>query len=157
MRNSDAILNCLMNVVLAANPGERKEAMEELERLRTRQVMTKKDPEMIVRDLLLEMCAPEHQIGFEYVVRAILLCAENRKWIDNITFGLYPQLALEFDTTPSRVERAIRHVIETIWDRAAYNSLNKYFGNSVNPDKGKPTNGEFLARMANIVKMEMKR
>lgn len=157
MRNSDAILNCLMNVVLAANPGERKEAMEELERLRTRQVLTQKDPEMIVRDLLLEMAAPEHQIGHEYTVRAILLCAESRKWIDNITFGLYPQLAVEFDTTASRVERAIRHVIETIWDRAAYNSLNKYFGNSVKPDKGKPTNGEFLARMANIVKMEMKR
>ena len=69
MRNSDAILNCLMNVVLAANPGEKKEAMEELERIRSRQVMTQKDPEMIVRDLLLEMCAPEHQIGFEYVVR----------------------------------------------------------------------------------------
>lgn len=157
MRNSDAILNCLVKVVLAANPGEKSEAVEELERIRSRQENTHKDPEMIVRELLLEMCAPEHQLGHEFIVRAILLCAENRKWTDNITYGLYPQLALEFDSSPSRVERAIRHSIETIWSRTDYNTLDKYFGSSVNPGKGKPTNSEFLARMANIVKMELNR
>lgn len=157
MRNSDAILNCLMNIVLAANPSERKNAMEELERLRTNRANLQKDPDMIVRDILMEMSAPDHQIGYEYTVRGILLCAEERKWVENITYGLYPKLAAEFDTTASRVERGIRHLVETIWDRADYTVLDKYFGNIVSADKGKATNSEFLARMANIVKMELKR
>lgn len=77
-------------------------------------------------------------------------------YIDNITFGLYPQLAAAFDTTAARVERAMRHLVEVTWTRGDVDVLNRYFGNTVSPDKGKPTNGEFIARITNIVKLRMK-
>jgi two-component system response regulator (stage 0 sporulation protein A) len=77
-------------------------------------------------------------------------------YIDNITFGLYPQLAAAFDTTAARVERAIRHLVEVTWTRGDMEVLMRYFGNTVSPEKGKPTNGEFIARITNIIKLRMK-
>ena len=85
-----------------------------------------------------------------------LLVVENRDFIDNITFNLYPQLAARFNTTPSRIERGIRHAIELTWTRGNLDVITHYFGNNINADKGKPTNGEFLARTANIVKLRMR-
>lgn len=76
--------------------------------------------------------------------------------INNITFGLYPQIAAKFDTTASRVERGIRHLIEVTWTRADMDILCGYFGNTVSPDRGKPTNGEFIARIANVVRQRMR-
>ena len=80
----------------------------------------------------------------------------DQMYINNITFGLYPQLAARFDTTAARVERAIRHLIEVTWSRGDVDVLMRYFGNTVSPDKGKPTNGEFIARLSNIVKLRLK-
>ena len=120
---------------------------------------TKKQVEKMafeIRQFLLELGAPDHLVGHPYVVEAILMSLENRMYIDNITFGLYPQLAAKFDTTASRVERAIRHLIEVTWTRGDLDILNRYFGNTVSPDKGKPTNGEFIARMVNIVRQKIK-
>ena len=79
-----------------------------------------------------------------------------RCYINNITFGLYPQIAAKFDTTASRVERGIRHLIEVTWTRADMDILCGYFGNTVSPDRGKPTNGEFIARIANVVCQRMR-
>ena len=114
------------------------------------------DPEYLIRELLLELGAPDHLVGHPYVVQAILLVVQDRTYIDSITFGLYPQLAARFDTTASRVERAIRHLVEVTWSRGDMDVLVRYFGNTVSPEKGKPTNGEFVARLANIVKLRMK-
>ena len=109
-----------------------------------------------MRQILLELGAPDHLLGHEYVVEGILLVANDRTYINNITFGLYPQLAVTFDTTASRVERAIRHLIEVTWTRGDLKVLNRYFGCTVSADKGKPTNGEFIARMANIVRQYLR-
>ena len=76
--------------------------------------------------------------------------------INNITFGLYPQIAAKFDTTASRVERGIRPLIEVTWTRADMDILCGYFGNTVSPDRGKPTNSEFIARIANVVRQRMR-
>ena len=76
--------------------------------------------------------------------------------INTITFGLYPQIAAKFDTTASRVERGIRHLIEVTWTRADMDILCGYFGNTVSPDRGKPTNGEIIARIANVVRQRMR-
>lgn len=76
--------------------------------------------------------------------------------INTITFGLYPQIAAKFDTTASRVERGIRHLIEVTWTRADMDIFCGYFGNTVSPDRGKPTNGEFIARIANVVRQRMR-
>ena len=72
------------------------------------------------------------------------------------TFGLYPQIAAKFDTTASRVERGIRYLIEVTWTRADMDILCGYFGNTVSPDRGKPTNGEFIAQIANVVRQRMR-
>ena len=115
------------------------------------------DPEQEIRRILLELGAPDHLVGHPYVIRAILLVIQDRVYINSITFGLYPQLAVEFDTTPARVERAIRHLIEVTWSRGDLDILEKYFGNTVSASRGKPTNGEFIARMANVVKAKVQR
>lgn len=83
--------------------------------------------------------------------KLIIACSDLRK-----TFGLYPQIAAKFDTTASRVERGIRHLIEVTWTRADMDILCGYFGNTVSPDRGKPANGEFIARIANVVRQRMR-
>ena len=114
------------------------------------------DPEYLVRQILLELGSPDHLVGHPYVVEAILLVVEDRAYIDSITFGLYPQLAAKFNTTASRVERAMRHLIEVTRTRGDLDTLDRCFGSTVSPEKGKPTNGEFIARIANVVKQRMK-
>ena len=115
-----------------------------------------RDPEQEIRRILLELGSPDHLVGHPYVIRAIQLVMSDRLYINSITFGLYPQLAVEFDTTPARVERAIRHLIEVTWARGDLDILEKYFGNTVSASRGKPTNGEFIARIANVVKSRMR-
>lgn len=114
-------------------------------------------PEYEVRKLLMELGTPDHLIGHPYLVQAVLWAYEDRSYLDSLTNGLYPALAKKFDTTASRAERAIRHAIEVSWTRCDYDVLNKYFGNTVSPEKGKPTNGEFIARVANVLKLRLKK
>ena len=151
-------VNALMRLCAAEAESERIQAREDVRRMLEgrRTLPAIADPEYLIQELLLELGAPDHLVGHPYVVKAILLAVEDRKYIDNITFGLYPQLAVIFETTPSRIERAIRHLIETTWTRGDWDVLNRYFGNTVHPDKGKPTNGEFLARLTNVVKLRLR-
>lgn len=153
MTKLDMKIDAIIKVVLAEDPTERNAARKELRRLAEDGVSAKRDAETITRELLLELGAPDHLVGHPYTVQAILLVVQDRTYINSITFGLYPQLAVMFDTTASRVERAIRHLIEVTWDRGDWDTLNRYFGNTVSPEKGKPTNGEFIARIANVVKL----
>lgn len=151
-------VDALMRLCAAEKESDRKQVREEVRRLleKRQRGSVHADPEYLIRQILLELGAPDHLIGHPYVVQAILLVVEDRTYIDSITFGLYPQLAANFDTTAARVERAIRHLIEVTWARGDWEVLNRYFGNTVSADKGKPTNGEFIARMANVVKQRMK-
>ncbi len=151
-------VEALMRMCTACDEETRKEAREEITYLlqgRTT-VPPAPDPETLLRKILMELGAPDHLLGHDYVVQAVLLVIHDRIYINNITFGLYPQLAARFDTTASRVERAIRHLIEVTWTRGDMAVQSFYFGNTVSPEKGKPTNGEFIARLANIVKLRVK-
>ena len=114
-------------------------------------------PEDMIRQVLLEVGAPDHLAGHPYVVQGVLLVLENWEYMNNVMSGLYPRLAELFDSTPSRIERSIRHVIEVAWSRGDLDVLERYFGNTVSASKGKPTNSEFMARVANIVRQRMKR
>ena len=76
--------------------------------------------------------------------------------INGITFLLYPRLAATFNSTAARVERSIRHLVEVTWTRGDLTILDRYFGNTISPDKGKPTNGEFIARIANVVRERLR-
>lgn len=151
-------VDALMRLCTASDEEMRREAREEIRFLLQgrKGVPAQADPEALIRQILLELGAPDHLVGHPYVVQGILLVVEDRTYINNITFGLYPQLAAQFDTTASRVERAIRHLVEVTWTRGDLDVLNRYFGNTVSVDKGKPTNGEFIARIANVVKQRMK-
>ena len=150
-------VNALMRLCTAEKESERVKIREELRRLIvSRSASCAPDPEYLVRQLLLELGSPDHLLGHPYVVEAVLLVLSDQMYINNITFGLYPQLAAKFDTTAARVERAIRHLVEVTWTRGDWDVLGRYFGNTVSPDRGKPTNGEFVARITNIVKLRMK-
>lgn len=105
-----------------------------------------------VTDLLREIGVPAHIKGYKYSRHAIILAAQNTEYIEYITGRLYPDTAKAFNTTPSRVERAVRHAVEVAWDRGDLEVLAKYFGNTVSSFKGKPTNSEFIATMADHVK-----
>ena len=147
-----------MRLCTAEKESDRVLAREEVRRLLENRKVCRasSDPEYLIRELLLEVGAPDHLVGHPYTVQAILLVVQDRTYIDSITFGLYPQLAVIFDTTASRVERAIRHLIEVTWARGDWEVLNRYFGNTISADKGKPTNGEFIARMSNVVKQRLR-
>ena len=148
-------VDALMRLCTAEKDSDRTLAREEVRRMletRTRN-RASSDPEYLIRELLLELGAPDHLVGHPYVVQGILLVVQDRTYIDSITFGLYPQLAAMFDTTASRVERAIRHLVEVTWARGDWEVLNRYFGNTVSAEKGKPTNGEFISRLSCILEL----
>ena len=150
-------VEALMRLCTACDEETRMEAKREIRHLLSgRKPPSEQDPETILRQILLELGAPDHLLGHSYVIQAVLLVLHDRMYINNITFALYPQLAARFDTTASRVERAIRHLVEVTWSRGDLDVLMHYFGNTVNPGKGKPTNGEFIARLSNVVKQKMK-
>ena len=148
-------VNTLMRLCTAQNEGERSALREDLRRLMTPGQPKERNPEKVIRQILLELGAPDHLVGHPYMIQAILLVVENRTYIHNITFGLYPQVAAHFDTTAARVERALRHLIEVTWSRGDWEVLGRYFGNTISQDRGKPTNGEFVARIANVVRQRL--
>ena len=145
-------VEAMMQLCIAENEKDRAALREEIRQYLLDRHRRNRDPEQEIRRILLELGSPDHLVGHPYVIRAIQLVMSDRLYINSITFGLYPQLAVEFDTTPARVERAIRHLIEVTWARGDLDILEKYFGNTVSASRGKPTNGEFIARMANVVK-----
>ena len=156
MRDLELQVDTLMRLCTAETLTEQTRVKQELRQLMAYPQLTRKDPEYQIRQILLELGPPDHLVGHPYVVEAVLMAVENRYYINNITFGLYPQIAAKFDTTASRVERGIRHLIEVTWTRGDMDVLCRYFGNTVSPDRGKPTNGEFIARLTNVVQQRMK-
>ena len=156
MRNLELQVDTLMRLCTAEALSEKTKLRQELRQLLDHPHLTKKDPEYLTRQILLDLGAPDHLVGHPYIVEAVVMSVENRSYINNITFGLYPQVAAKFDTTASRVERGIRHVIEVTWARGAMDVLCGYFGNTVSADRGKPTNGEFIARLVNVVNQRLK-
>ena len=115
------------------------------------------DIEDIIHQYLMEMAANPALMGYKYVVYGIQQVMNNPSLIDNITSGLYPVIARKFDTSPARVERAIRHSIEYMWENGDLDTLISYFGYTAKSESGKPTNSNFMARIALIVKSRLKK
>ena len=157
MNNLEKRVEAMMRLCVAENEKDRDQIRQEIRNYLAYAPNGNMDPEQEIRRILLELGAPDHLVGHPYVIRGILLVVGDRVYISNITFGLYPQLAAEFDTTSARVERAIRHLIEVTWARGDLDVLEKYFGNTISASRGKPTNGEFIARIANVVKANMQK
>lgn len=112
--------------------------------------------EIRITQILRELGVPAHIKGHNFLRYAIELVIRDPAYQEQITYMLYPEVAKEFDTTASRVERAIRHAIEVTWDRGDLDVLQKWFGYSISIVKGKPTNSEFIARVADTLRMEAK-
>ena len=109
-----------------------------------------------VTAIIHEIGVPAHIKGYHYLREAILYSIDNLDAINAVTKVLYPEVAKRFNTTPSRVERAVRHAIEVAWDRGDLDTLQKYFGYTVSNIKGKPTNSEFIAMISDRLRLQMK-
>ena len=151
-------LEAIMRCLTAETEEDRESARNEIRELLdgAERTAVKQDAETLVRDILVDIGVPEHLTGHPYLVTAICAAVEDGTYLKNITSDLYPTVAMTHGTTPSRVERAIRHAIECGWDRGDLDVMDHYFGNTISISKGKPTNSEFIARLANVVRMRMK-
>jgi two-component system response regulator (stage 0 sporulation protein A) len=116
-----------------------------------------RDLEQDVTDMIHEIGVPAHIKGYQYLREAIMMAVEDPGMISSITKILYPTIAKRFQTTPSRVERAIRHAIEVAWSRGRMETLDGLFGYTVDTGKGKPTNSEFIALIADRIRLSYRR
>lgn len=114
------------------------------------------DLDVRITEVMHQLGVPAHIKGYIYLRNAIELVIKDVELLGAVTKELYPTVAKNFHTTPSRVERAIRHAIEVSWDRGNITALNKYFGNTVSANSGKPTNSQFIAKIADKLRLEMK-
>ena len=114
------------------------------------------DMETMVTEIIHEIGIPAHIKGYQYLRHAIMMVVDDLDIINSITKELYPTVAKDFNTTPSRVERAIRHAIEVAWDRGDTDVLNSFFGYTIANSKGKPTNSEFIAMIADKLRLQIK-
>ncbi len=112
--------------------------------------------EALVTNMIHEVGVPAHIKGYQYLREAIIMGVNDLEIINQITKQLYPEIANKYVTTPSRVERAIRHAIEVAWGRGDQKIVESIFGYTVSADKGKPTNSEFIAMIADKLRLEMK-
>ena len=111
-------------------------------------------PVIFVTEIIHQIGIPAHIKGYHYLRTAIMLSVEDPDMINCITKLLYPTVARMYETTPSRVERAIRHAIEIAWDRGDVDTLNSYFGYTIHTSRGKPTNSEFVALIADKLRLK---
>lgn len=114
----------------------------------------KVDVELVITDMIHQLGVPAHIKGYHYLRAAILAAMDDQTLLESVTKMLYPTVAKQFGTTASRVERAIRHAIEIAWDRGDIDTINSYFGYTVNNCKGKPTNSEFIALLTDRLRLK---
>ena len=114
------------------------------------------DLETVVSDTLHEIGVPASLLGYKYLRTAIIWCVEDESLAHSVTKRLYPRIAEEFGTTSSRAERSLRHAVEVAWERGNAEVLHKYFGYTVDGNKGKPTTREFVAMVTDYLKLKYK-
>ena len=114
------------------------------------------DIESQVTKVIHQIGVPAHIKGYQYLRTAIIMTVNDGDIINSVTKILYPSVARQYQTTSSRVERAIRHAIEVAWDRGDVDTLNSYFGYTIQNSRGKPTNSEFIAMIADNLRLSNK-
>jgi len=128
--------------------------MEQTEKMTEAPKPDNRDLEKDVTDMIHEIGVPAHIKGYQYLREAIMMSVEDVEMLGSITKILYPTIAKKYQTTPSRVERAIRHAIEVAWSRGRMETLDALFGYTINTGKGKPTNSEFIALIADKIRLQ---
>lgn len=142
-----------------AKPNQSQAVIERIRLLRNSSTVTPKayqNLETLITSIIHEIGVPAHIKGYQYLREAILIAVDDMDVINAVTKVLYPEVAKRYGTTASRVERAIRHAIEVAWDRGDLETLQKYFGYTVSNAKGKPTNSEFIAMIADRLQLQRK-
>ncbi|MDE7247887.1 MAG: sporulation transcription factor Spo0A [Lachnospiraceae bacterium] len=130
---------------------------EQMENMKETSEADGRDLEKDVTDMIHEIGVPAHIKGYQYLREAIMMSVEDVEMLGSITKILYPTIAKKYQTTPSRVERAIRHAIEVAWSRGRMETLDALFGYTINTGKGKPTNSEFIALIADKIRLQYRR
>lgn len=152
------ILNNLMStnkefqIMITVPSGTKEENLQETETVL--QTGVTRDLEKDVTDMIHEIGVPAHIKGYQYLREAIMMSVQDVEMLGSITKVLYPTIAKKYQTTPSRVERAIRHAIEVAWSRGRMETLDALFGYTINTGKGKPTNSEFIALIADKIRLQ---
>ena len=152
------ILGDLMNAdkefqIMITVPSAKGEMTEKPVKEAPRQEILPRDLEQDVTNMIHEIGVPAHIKGYQYLREAIMMSVEDPGMISSITKILYPTIAKRFQTTPSRVERAIRHAIEVAWSRGRMETLDALFGYTIDTGKGNPTNSEFIALIADRIRL----
>ena len=138
-------------------PCRASSVVERIRQLTAQQQFSRSSLETQVTVIIHQIGVPAHIKGYQYLREAILIAVEDMDVINAVTKVLYPEVAKRFGTTSSRVERAIRHAIEVAWDRGDLETLQRYFGYTVSTSKGKPTNSEFIAMIADRLQLQNRR
>ena len=152
----------LVNRPVSKQPNYQPNVVNTNENSRTNYVDIKQESskeeilEIKVTNIIHEIGVPAHIKGYQYLRDGIIMVVNNIEVINQITKLLYPDLAKKYKTTPSRVERAIRHAIEVAWNRGQIETVESIFGYTVNSNKGKPTNSEFIAMIADKLRLDLK-
>ncbi len=139
--------------IMITVPSAKGEMTEKPVKEAPRQEILPRDLEQDVTNMIHEIGVPAHIKGYQYLREAIMMSVEDPGMISSITKILYPTIAKRFQTTPSRVERAIRHAIEVAWSRGRMETLDALFGYTIDTGKGKPTNSEFIALIADRIRL----
>lgn len=139
-------------IMITVPSAEKKNTLYE-EGYEAQSTPVQRDLEKDVTDMIHEIGVPAHIKGYQYLREAIMMSVEDIEMLSSITKILYPTIAKKFQTTPSRVERAIRHAIEVAWSRGRMETLDGLFGYTINTGKGKPTNSEFIALIADKIRL----
>jgi sporulation transcription factor Spo0A len=118
--------------------------------------MFEQDMDVVISDIMRQIGVPAHIKGYHYLRTAIKYCLDDSEMLSSVTKILYPSVAKKYKTTSSRVERAIRHAIEVAWDRGDVDVLSSYFGYTIQSERGKPTNSEFIAMITDKINLSMR-
>ncbi|NLL76792.1 MAG: sporulation transcription factor Spo0A [Clostridiales bacterium] len=155
------ILGDLMNMdkefqIMITVPSGHKDSSSVGQETVVKSINTERDLEKDVTEMIHEIGVPAHIKGYQYLREAIMMSVEDTEMLNSITKVLYPSIAKKYQTTSSRVERAIRHAIEVAWSRGRMETLDALFGYTINTGKGKPTNSEFIALIADKIRLQYK-
>lgn len=151
-------VNAITAFVMADTHQERCKAELRIMDLLSRTSNPSENAEEILRRILFELGAPDHLVGYQYIIDAVLMVVEDPKAINKLSGdGLYLRVGQKNGISASKAERGIRFVVDRVFMNCDMDILYSYFGNTIDPNQGKATNGEFIARMANVVREQMRR
>lgn len=147
----NSLVKCILDTMKSPTVSNR---LIQLEDMVIKQGNREKDLNMLVTQMIHEIGVPAHIKGYLYLRTAIIMAVENMDVLNAVTKQLYPDIAKEYGTTDTRVERAIRHAIEVAWERGNIDVINDLFGYTIQAEKGKPTNSEFIALMSDRIRLD---